>query len=110
MRKHIKRDIEALGVLLAIIAAIHLSFVFILAIFHHDLHFINPLYFFGLSEVTSKYVHSDVAVGIGWIFLVLFFMTSLYILRNKKIVFLDKDAVQIKKEDLNLNRQVRRKR
>ena len=89
MKKQIslRRFNEALGLLLAIVATTHLVVVFSLAILHHDLHYINPLYYFGLSEVFPQQIHSNTAVGVGWIFLVIFFLISAYCLRKYNISF-----------------------
>jgi hypothetical protein len=93
----IRRFFEAFGMLLATVASIHLVVVFSLSILHHDLHYINPLYYFGMSEVFPQYIHSNVIVGIGWIFLVILLLISVYLLRNYDINFVTRKKT-IKKD------------
>jgi hypothetical protein len=75
----IKRLWQTLLITMAAAATFHLIIVAITAGYKHDMGFLNPLDFLGLSVVFPQYRNSQTAAGFGWLALTALFFGILYI-------------------------------
>lgn len=52
-------------------ALLHLTLIFVAYVQTNNVELINPVVFLGLDTVAPQYIHSALAVGIGWAALIL---------------------------------------
>ena len=70
---------NALVITFAFAAMFHLILVAVVSLVKHDMSFLNPLDFLGVSILYPHYRNSQLWAGIGWTTLAVLFFTVLYL-------------------------------
>jgi hypothetical protein len=71
--KLVGRGLNALAATMLISACIHLSIAVISFFITQRIEYVNPIDFLGFSLVWPQYLHSEMAAGIAWLFLIVAF-------------------------------------
>ena len=74
-----RKGIQALVITMSLAVIFHLCIVTITSIIKHDVSYLNPLDFLGLSIVFPQYRESHAAAAAGWLALTSLFFGVLYI-------------------------------
>lgn len=76
---------RAILITVVLSALTHLTLIFVAFIETHNVELINPVVFLGFDTVTPQYIHSPLAVGLGWTALILT-GSLIFLYRSKRIL------------------------